>query len=62
MDDKKGRIERDVRFYKTQKHRMDSSDQYPDLVECKHVFVRRRLLCNIREGGSFAIPPISAPT
>ena len=62
MDDKKGRIERDVRFYKTQKHRMDSSDQYPDLVECKHVFVRRRLLCNIREGGSSAILPISAPT
>ena len=53
------------RFYKTQKHRMDRSDQYPDLAECKHRFVRRRLLCNIREGGSRGSSPVlrvSGPT
>lgn len=42
MDDKKGR-RRESRFYKTQKRRMDRSDQYPDLAECKHGFVRRRI-------------------
>lgn len=41
---------------------MDRSDQYPDLAECKHRFVRRRLLCNIREGGSSAIRRVSGPT
>jgi len=42
MNDKKGR-RRESRFYKTQKRRMDRSDQYPDLAECKHGFVRRRI-------------------